>query len=236
MLANLTWGEAPVLPHETGLDAEDLGGSATHDLGLHPEEVALARTLPVARRGTFIAGRMALRLALQKHGHSGDAPILRTARGAPTLPSDLAGSIAHKRTLAVAAVAVCAPSHRHIGIDLEHRPTEVDLRRPSIARRILLDSEQQRVTAIAESALHQRELELVHFALKESVYKAIDPIVQRYVGFLEVELQLALATPDSGTASVRLHMPEFATTSAPLQAAWRCTDEWILAAATLGEP
>jgi 4'-phosphopantetheinyl transferase EntD len=31
----------------------------------------------------------------------------------------------------------------------------------------------------------------LHFAIKEAIYKAIDPYVRRYVGFTEVELAFA---------------------------------------------
>jgi len=236
MFANLTWGEAPVPQQVDALEADALPDSTLPEVGLHADEVAMARAMPAARRGTFVAGRLALRQALRVHGHDGEWPILRTARGAPSLPDQVTGSIAHKQTLAIAAIAPRSNTMQHVGIDLERRPTEADLRRPSIAPRILLPNEQQRVAALAESTLHQRELELVHFAVKEAVYKAIDPIVQRYVGFLEVELDLELATVDSGSAKTRLHMPEFATTPVALQATWRCADTWIIAAAMFGEP
>lgn len=236
MLADLTWGEAPVAPLGDGLDATAMVRVSATDEELHLEEAALARTLAGPRRSTFIAGRAAMRRALRLHGYDGSAPILRSARGAPTLPDHVAGSIAHKQTLAVAAVASRTPDRQHVGIDLERRPSEADLLRPSIASRILLAAERERVAALATSPLHQRELELVHFAVKEAVYKAVDPIVQRYVGFLEVELHLALDAPDAGTASTWLHMAEFANTMVPLRTAWRCADEWIIAAAILGEP
>ena len=114
--------------------------------------------------------------------------------------------------------------------------TEADLRRPSIGPRILLPDEQQRIAAMATSPLHRRELELVHFALKEAVYKAVDPIVQRYVGFLEVEVALTPETEATGRATPILHLPEFAVRPHVLTAAWRLTGEWIVVAASIGEP
>lgn len=239
MLADLTWGEAPV-PQQ--LNDSDWGTALAAETGgvrLHADERALAEALPAARRCTFVAGRMALRRALQAHGASHDAAILRTTRGGPQLPNGITGSIAHKQTLAIAAVAPQSGTWQHVGIDLERRPTVADLHRPSIASRVLRAAERERVAALSTSPLRARELELVHFALKEAVYKAVDPVVQRYVGFLEVELQLAIhnaaSTAESGSATVSLHMPEFAERPVSLSAAWRLDQEWIIAGALFGE-
>jgi 4'-phosphopantetheinyl transferase EntD len=45
---------------------------------------------------------------------------------------------------------------------------------------------------------------LLRFSAKEAIYKALDPFVRRYVGFLEVEVT---PRPD-GTADVRSQLPE----------------------------
>ncbi|GAB1341854.1 4'-phosphopantetheinyl transferase [Gemmatimonas sp.] len=192
---------------------------------LHPLEASFARSLPVARRATFLAGRQALREALaglDGYGHRFDAPILRTPRGAPALPSGLTGSITHKRTQAKAAVALRTGSLQHLGIDLEHRPTEADLARPSIARKILTAREFAHVAQTGHDTLAGRELVLVHFALKEAVYKAIDPFVERYVRFTEVELELT-----QGQAAVSLLLPEPAVADVRVHAGWRIDGEWI---------
>jgi 4'-phosphopantetheinyl transferase EntD len=192
---------------------------------LHPLEASFARSLPVPRRATFLAGRQALRLALaglDGAGRSYDAPILRTPRGAPALPRELTGSITHKRTQARAAVAPRTGSLQYVGIDLEHRPTEADLTRPSVARKILTARELAQVEEAGHDTLAGRELVLVHFALKEAVYKAIDPFVERYVRFTEVELELS-----EGRAEVTLLLPEAAVADVRVQAGWRCEGEWI---------
>ena len=45
---------------------------------------------------------------------------------------------------------------------------------------------------------------ILRFAIKEAIYKAIDPFVQRFVGFDEVSV---FPRPD-GTAEIRLHLKE----------------------------
>jgi len=65
----------------------------------------------------------------------------------------------------------------------------------------------------------------LRFALKEAVYKAIDPIVQRYVGFTEVELDVS----DDGRAIVTAVDPS--RLAMPIEARWREVDGYWLATA-----
>jgi 4'-phosphopantetheinyl transferase EntD len=198
---------------------------------LHPREATMADLLPLARRGTFVAGRVALRAALRDTTSLADdggviPPVLRNSRGAPVLPPGVAGSISHKETLALAAVAPLRGDLRHLGVDLERRPLEEDLARPSIAPRVLTAHER---TLLAESgldALAQRERVLIHFEVKEAVYKAIDPFVGRYVGFAEVELRL-----EDDRAHVSLLLPELSEDDVRVAAQWYVDGPWIVATA-----
>jgi phosphopantetheine--protein transferase-like protein len=198
---------------------------------LHPLEASMARGLPELRRATFVAGRLAMREALHTAAEAGlvDTPemaILRTARGAPVLPASVSGSITHKQTVAMAAVAPRAHGLQHVGLDLERRPTGNELARPSIARKILTAREFATLDQCRDE-LAAREHTLVHFAIKEAVYKAIDPFVERYVRFTEVEL--ALRT--DGEAEVTLHLPELHDGELRVQAHWQLEDDWIIAQA-----
>lgn len=222
----------PALPVND--DWEVLLQRLVDDGTLHAEEAALARTLPPPRRATFVAGRQALRTAVRQlpdHRSAHQAPVLRTPRGAPLLPPDLTGSVTHKRTLAMAAVAPRTPDVLHLGLDLERRPTEADLTRPSIAPKILTGREAVALEGLGSDAMAERERTLVYFSLKEAVYKAIDPFVERYVRFTEVELTL----DDAGGASVRLLLPELAHGRVQVEARWLLEDEWIVATATSRE-
>jgi 4'-phosphopantetheinyl transferase EntD len=141
--------------------------------GLAAAEQQRAAQLAPVRRRDFVAGRTALRLAL---GRCEDA-IASDERGAPVLPAGWVGSLSHKAGLAAALVAPVGAGH--IGIDLERAVAP----RGDIARRILTEREQ---AALADRG---RGVTL-RFAIKEAIYKAIDPYVRRYVGFTEVELDL----------------------------------------------
>ena len=218
---------------DPGMDPShnDLHVTALLESGaLHSAEAALAMTLPTSRRAAFVAGRVALRAAIHAVAPGTDdvplllaRPLLRTTRGAPTLPAGVLGSISHKRTHAL-AIAL-AGNRGHVGVDLEERPNATDALRPSIAPRILTAREQDALTSL--DPLAHRDATLLRFALKEAIYKAIDPIVGRYVRFTEVEV----GVHDDGRADVRLLLPEFAQQFWHVVARWHRDDRWIVATA-----
>lgn len=142
------------------------------------DEHALAERLGPIRRRELAAGRAALRSALEI-----DAVILPDDRGAPQLPTGWVGSISHKGSRATALVA--PSSAGFVGIDIELAAPS----RQPIEKRILTAAEQRRISDPREVTLY--------FSIKEAIYKAIDPIVRRYVGFTEVELEIA---SDGGVA------------------------------------
>lgn len=205
-----------------------IGGSAAAAASVDDtvplDERALAATMSPTRQASFVAGRRALRAAVARVAPShADAPLLRTERGAPALPVGMTGSISHKRTR---AMAVAMPtSGALLGLDLEDRPTARDLTRPSIADRILTGLERDALRRL--EGLAHREATLVYFAVKEAVYKSIDPYVARYVRFTEVELDV---TPD-GVAAVRLFLPEPVIRDVHVTATWRFDGEFIVAMA-----
>src|SRR5262245_56527314 len=138
---------------------------------LLPEERALVSAMSPSQRWSFIGGRAALRAALLRLGIS-VGPILATARGAPRLPEGVVGSISHKGAIAV-GLAARAEGY-HIGVDLEIlRPRRVDI------SSLVLTSEEAAEIASLPAPERHREV-LLRFSLKEALYKAIDPFVQRY--------------------------------------------------------
>lgn len=226
--------------HDGGGDSDATLDALEARGALQREEVALARALAPARRASFVAGRLALRAAVGavRPEHERFA-LLRDARGRPLLPPGVGGSISHKRDRAVAIAAPDAGDGervdrdaRHIGVDLEARPSPEDVGRPSLARRILTAREQDALDAEArDDALAHREGTLVRFALKEAIYKAIDPWVGRYVRFTEVELDLRGTGANAGDASVGLLLPELDDSRVRVTAAWRLEGAWIIATA-----
>ena len=143
-------------------------------------EAELARTLKGYRQGQFVGGRRALRRACEQLGEQ-PAQILSTPRGAPDLGDRLVGSVSHKRTLAVGMVA--KPSLGTLGVDLE----EYAPARPTIEEHILRPEEREELHSLDED---RRWIALLmRFSIKESIYKALDPDVGRYVGFHEARVR-----------------------------------------------
>lgn len=170
-------------------------------------EQALAYQKLAHARREFVAGRTALHLAL------GDFEVAIGAgrRGAPAMPAGFTGSVSHKQGTAIAIVAPFEAGW--IGIDLERAaPPKLD-----IARRILTDRERQGLPALDDE---RGRAVTLRFSIKEAIYKAVDPIVERYVGFSEVELDLG-----DGYCSVTSNLP------AAIEATWReHAGHWIATA------
>ena len=172
-------------------------------------EQALARAKSAHTRRDFVAGRTALHLALDDFGIA----IASSQRGAPAMPAGLTGSVSHK---AGTAIAIVAPAEAGwVGIDLEHAaPSRMD-----IAKRILTAAEQAALPADPRAVT-------LRFAIKEAIYKAVDPIVLRYVGFTEVELDIGDAH-----CTVTSRLP------AHIEATWReHAGHWIATARAIARP
>lgn len=153
-----------------------------------------AARLGEVRRAEHVAGRTALHAALAAAGGDPAAPILPDDRGAPALPSGWVGSVSHKGDRAAAIVAPAGDGW--VGVDLERAAAP----RLDIAARILTPREQ---AALADRG---RAVTL-RFAIKEAIYKAIDPHLRRYVGFTEVELELEGGGNGGGVCAVTHALP-----------------------------
>lgn len=148
---------------------------------LPPEEASLASAWGERRQRTFAMGRLTAREALATLGFDAPPPILADDRGAPRLAAPFCVSLSHKDELAAALVAPRGTAN--IGVDVEPLLPREHAR--DIAAHVLTDAELAELTALDEDT-RRREV-LTRFALKEALYKALDPFVRRYVGFLEVE-------------------------------------------------
>jgi enterobactin synthetase component D len=175
---------------------------------LPADEQAVALRSSEVRRRDLICGRTALHAALAELAPElASHPILPDDRGAPVLPPGWVGSISHKGSRAAAIVA--AAGEARVGIDLERAAPS----RQDIASRILTARE---LAALDDTSLGPT----LRFAIKEAIYKAIDPFVRRYVGFTEVELEIS-----DGFAHVSSALPFL------IEATWRELDGFWLATA-----
>lgn len=159
-------GEKVCFAAETVSDAQGL---------LPGEEATVARAIP-KRRAEFAAGRRAARAALASIGKDPVA-ILSDASRAPIWPSGITGSITHDQGLALVALAETRDIDA-LGIDITQAAALPGQTRNSILR------------APSESALGDLEARAA-FAIKECLFKALHPRVERFFGF-----DAAIATPD----------------------------------------
>lgn len=162
---------------------------------LHPEEQEFARTFPPRRRFTWSLGRLALRKALSRLGHR-EFSILATPRGGPFLPPGFVGSVSHKQAVAVALVD--RDRGWSLGVDLEMPEPQ----RQRIAARVLIPSERAAVNKLTPE--RRWFSTLLRFSLKEALYKALDPWLQRYIGYQEVGVR----PTHTGRAEVQLLFAE----------------------------
>jgi enterobactin synthetase component D len=182
---------------------------------LHPDERALAETLRGFRQAEFVGGRLAARDAMQALGRR-TGPVLRGVRGEPVAPPGVSLSISHKRHLAVAVAA--RSEFGGLGVDLEVLEPE----REGIQQRVLVSEELESLEALEPD--RRWTSTVLRFSIKEAIYKALAPRLQRYIGFEE-----AIVHPSTdGTAEVRLALTEGASPLA-LDARYAWLDRSVLA-------
>ncbi|MDZ5699778.1 4'-phosphopantetheinyl transferase family protein [Chelativorans sp. M5D2P16] len=151
----------------------------------------IARAAP-RRLAEFVAGRRcageALRLLSGRTSFPGQAEDR-----APVWPEGILGSISHSRDRAI-AVAGRSERYRALGVDLETVLTETEAR--EIAPQTLTERELARFGRRVDAFTVG-----LAFSAKESLFKALYPIVRRFCGFDASELA---GWDSEGTALLRL--------------------------------
>ncbi|WP_166358927.1 4'-phosphopantetheinyl transferase family protein [Pseudomonas akapageensis] len=144
------------------------------------------------RQAEFLAGRICAREALRRLDGREYAPTTGEDR-APIWPVGISGSITHGTGWAAAIVAHQS-DHRGLGLDMETLLSEERAQR--LAGEILIPDELQRMAADRVALTVT-----LTFSLKESLFKALYPIVQQRFYFEHAEL---LEWSDDGSARLRL--------------------------------
>lgn len=110
----------------------------------------------------------------------------RAATRAPVWPPGIVGSLAHDKKVAIAAIA---GSERCKGLGIDVEPAEP--LPPDVIPMIATAAERR---CYGKAVLQSRLL----FAIKEAVYKALNPLDGRFIEFQDVEVEL-----DAGRARVQ---------------------------------
>ena len=146
-----------------------------------PPPASIQRSV-AKRQAEFLAGRLCARAALQQLDHLDCIPAIGEDR-APVWPPHISGSITHSSGHAAAIVGHKA-QWRGLGMDLEN---VLSLERAErLAGEILTADELQRMARLPREQ-HARLVTLT-FSAKESLFKALYPIVQKRFYFEHAEV------------------------------------------------
>ena len=136
------------------------------------EQTLLSESATAARREEFALGRFAAKCAMEDLNPKSSFPVLKGERREPLWPDGLVGSIGHSPPWAVAAVAL-KHDYESLGVDVENTTRKIS------------DKTFARIASNKEAAkLESNKGRMSLFSAKESVFKALYPIVKKEIGFL----------------------------------------------------
>jgi len=147
------------------------------------------------RQAEYLAGRLCAREALRRVTGIASVPAVGADR-APQWPAEVSGSITHGSGWA-AALAAPRSTWRGLGLDVEQRLPAARAER--LAGEILTPGELQQLHALAPEQRAER-ISLT-FSFKESLFKALYPLVLQRFYFQDAEL---LSCHADGSARLRL--------------------------------
>lgn len=181
--------------HSCRFDPAQLAEDDFTRCGLHPP--AAIASAAAKRQSEYLAGRLCAASALRALRGQPDYPD-RGADNAPCWPPGSLGSITHSHGWAAALVG-SRSAWRGLGLDAE--PLIPGARAERLAGEILTPAELQHFRQLPE---HERAGYLtLCFSLKESLFKALYPLVQRRFWF-----QAAALVEQDGDGRVRLQLRE----------------------------
>lgn len=159
-----------------------------------PPPASIQRSV-AKRQAEFLAGRLCARAALQQLDHLDFIPAIGEDR-APVWPGHISGSITHSTGHAAAIVGHKA-KWRGLGMDLENMLSLERAKR--LAGEILTADEMQRMALIPREQIAL--LVTLTFSAKESLFKALYPLVQKRFYFEHAEV---VEWSESGVVRLRL--------------------------------
>lgn len=161
--------------------------------------IALPARLATAiakRRGEFLAGRLCAREALRAATGHDEVPGIAETR-APCWPAGTVGSITHSAGF---AAALAAPARHWRGLGLDAETPMPAARATRLAPQILTPRERDWRDRLPAEA--QALFTTLAFSCKESLFKALFPLVQRRFYFQDAEI--ADWQPEEGRVTLRL--------------------------------
>lgn len=174
------------------------------------------------RLNEFYVGRILAHAILQQHFDCSDS-ITSMSERLPIWPKGFKGSISHSNNKLVVAVSAQAD---YLGIDIEHIVDESFAK--DSAALILTQSEQALWQTGQIQGLSFCEYLALIFSLKESLYKAVYPVVQSYIDFLEASVEHIDIENQAVTLSFCLKVREKYGLLENYQGYWQIQDNTVL--------
>ncbi|MFT8212033.1 MAG: 4'-phosphopantetheinyl transferase family protein [Symbiopectobacterium sp.] len=158
---------------------------AYHDTLYHrinvPLSAELARSV-LKRSAEFLAGRYLARHVLEKLGIN-QFTLLSGEDRSPVWPENLCGSLSHNKDSVLCAIHRHSDMYRGVGVDVETLMS--DDRAASLWPGIIDEEELQWLQRLDMPFCQALTLS---FSAKESLFKAIYPMVQHYFDFLDAQI------------------------------------------------
>ncbi len=151
------------------------------ELPMTAEEAPAVRRAVAKRRRDFSFGRYCAHEALSELGSPVES-LARRKDGSPDWPEGVVGAITHSPRWCAAVVA-----HRRDGLGLGLDIEDADRLSERASRLVLSDAEQ---AAASRHLLGGAIARTIQFSAKESIYKAVFPLVRRYVDFDEASVEI----------------------------------------------
>ncbi|HKM38369.1 MAG TPA: 4'-phosphopantetheinyl transferase superfamily protein [Thiopseudomonas sp.] len=159
----------------------------------------------VKRQAEFLAARLCAREALRKQTGHASLPKQQAHSRIPLWPQHSCGSMTHSHQMC-AAIVGDLKHWQSFGLDLE-KPIPIE-RAQRLAGTILTAEEYATYSGL-DSAQQAQHLTLV-FSLKESLFKALNPLTGTYFGFHDAQV-LDMQGTQTGSARLRLEKDLSAT-------------------------
>ena len=145
---------------------------------LLPEQKEKCGTLTGARRLEFGTTRFLANVVQGRFGSQTDA-LTNVVKRYPVWPQALVGSISHARKLSLVACAARS-QYANLGVDIE----SFGRIKPGLYKKLFNENELQ----IIDQSVDADVTATTMFSIKESIYKAVNPVTELWLGFKDVEL------------------------------------------------
>jgi len=175
------------------------------------------------RLNDFRASRYCSKMALLKLGIR-CFPILINQHRAPVWPENIVGSLTHCENQCLAVVAR-TKDVRSIGVDIER----INPIKKELISIICTKAEQRQLDMLNNPTVAAK----IMFSIKESIFKCLHPIVEQWIDFKDVSLELNFKELSYQASPIRCLQERIGISS--LSGRWDSNNNWIYSSCWLDQ-